>query len=91
MMKMTMSISEARKRLPQIMKSLRASRDAVYQITVHGEVIAEITSPPMVKPGEAAARLLSLRRTRSLKEARGRKTKVSEHVKEYLYGAEAER
>ena len=34
----------------------------VYQITVHDEVVAEITTPAMVKPGEVAAMILALRK-----------------------------
>lgn len=61
-MKNIISISEARKRLPGIIKSLKASPDTVYQITVHNEVVAEIRTPPRIKPGEAAAKLLELRK-----------------------------
>ncbi len=61
-MKTVISISEARKTLPSLIKSLKSSPGTVYQITVYGEVVAEIKRPPMVKPGEAAARLLELRK-----------------------------
>jgi len=61
-MKNVISITEARKRLPGIIKSLKASPETVYQITVHDEVVAEIRTPPKIKPGEAAARLLNLRK-----------------------------
>ena len=61
-MKTVISISEARKTLPSLIKSLKNSPETVYQITVHDEVVAEIKRPPMVKPGEAAARLLELRK-----------------------------
>ena len=61
-MKNVISITEARKRLPGIIKSLKAFPDRVYQITVHNEVVAEIKKPPMVKPGEAAAKLLKIRK-----------------------------
>lgn len=84
-MKTVISISEARKRLPSIIKSLKTSPDAVYQVTVHDEVVAEIKRPPMVKPGEAAARIIALRKKASLKK---KKYPVSENIKEYLYAAE---
>ncbi|HLG28819.1 MAG TPA: hypothetical protein VI387_01295 [Candidatus Brocadiales bacterium] len=84
-MKTVISITEARKRLPSIIKSLKTSPDVVYQVTVHDEVVAEIKRPPMVKPGEAAARLFELRKKASLRKKR---YPVSENVKEYLYVAE---
>ena len=87
-MKNVISISEARKNLPSIVKSLRNSPDTVYQITVHDEVVAEIRTPPKIKPGEAAARLLDLRKRLGSKKY---KTKpVSENIKEYLYVAEGD-
>ena len=61
-MKTVISITEARKNLPRIIKSLKTSLDTVYQITVHDEVVAEIKTPTMVKPGEAAATILALRK-----------------------------
>jgi hypothetical protein len=84
-MKNVISITEARKRLPGIIKSLKDSPDAVYRITVHDEVVAEIKRPPMVKPGEAAARILELRKKAMSKK---RKYPVSEDIKEHLYVAE---
>ena len=86
-MKTVISITEARKRLPGIIKSLRESPGTVYQITVHDEVVAEIKTPPRIKPGEAAARLLDL----SKKLRRGKKKyklPISENIKEHLYAAE---
>jgi hypothetical protein len=79
------SISEARKKLPSIIKALKASPDSVFQITVHDEVVAEIKRPPTVKPGEAAARLLELRKKHRIRK---KKYPVSENTKEYLYVAE---
>jgi hypothetical protein len=76
------SISEARKKLPSIIKALKASPDSVFQITVHDEVVAEIKRPPTVKPGEAAARLLELRKRHRTGK---KKYPVSENIKEYLY------
>ncbi|OGW40621.1 MAG: hypothetical protein A2Y97_05205 [Nitrospirae bacterium RBG_13_39_12] len=84
-MKNVISITEARKKLPSIIKSFKASPDAVYQITVHDEVVAEIKKPPTVKPGEAAAKLLDLRK--HLRPKR-KKCRISESVKDYLYVAE---
>ncbi len=84
-MKNVISITEARKKLPSIIKSFKASPDAVYQITVHDEVVAEIKKPSTVKPGEAAAKLLDLRK--HLRSKR-KKYRISESVKDYLYVAE---
>lgn len=84
-MKTVISITEARKRLPSIIKSLKTSPDTVYQVTVHDEVVAEIKRPPMVKPGEAAARIIGLRKKASFKK---RRHPISENIKEYLYVAE---
>ena len=61
-MKSVISISEARKNLPGIIRNLSESPDTVYQVTVHNEVVAEIKASPRVKPGEAAAQLLALRK-----------------------------
>jgi hypothetical protein len=84
-MKTVISITEARKRLPGIIKSLKKSPDKVYQITVHDEVVAEIKTPPMIKPGEAATKMLELRKRAGIKKKRVA-VSVSENIKEYLYG-----
>lgn len=86
-MKTIISISEARKRLPGIIKELRAAPDTVYQVTVHDEVVAEIRTSPLVKPGAAAAELLKLRKKAGAIRA-PRKYPVSENVKDHLYVAE---
>lgn len=82
-MKNVISITEARKRLPGIIKSLKTFPDRVYQITVHDEVVAEIRTPAKIKPGEAAAKLLEIRKRLGPKKY---KTKhISKNIKEYLY------
>jgi hypothetical protein len=86
-MKTVVSISEARKRLPSIIKSLRTTPDNVFQVTVHDEVVAEIRTSPMVKPGEAAERLLKLRK-KTIGKRMSKKYPVSENVKDHLYRAE---
>ncbi len=85
-MKNVISITEARKRLPGIIKSLKNSPGTVYQITVHDEVVAEIRTPPKIKPGEAATKLLEIRKR--LGSRKYRTKPVSENIKEYLYVAE---
>lgn len=86
-MKSVISITEARKRLPSIIKSLKNSPDTVYQITVHNEVVAEIKTPPIIKPGEAAANILEMRKKMKTKK-NGYKIPISENIKEHLYVAE---
>lgn len=86
-MKTIISISEARKQLPGIIKKLRQSPDTVYQVTVHDEVVAEIKTSPRVKPGEAARQLLALR-NRTAKKSKPKKYPVSDNIKEHLYVAE---
>ena len=86
-MKTVISISEARKQLPGIIKKLRQSPDTVYQVTVHNEVVAEIKTSPQVKPGEAAKQLLALRK-RTVAKGKSRKYPLSANIKEHLCVAE---
>jgi hypothetical protein len=86
-MKTVVSISEARKRLPSIIKSLQTAPDSVFQVTVRNEVVAEIRTSPLVKPGEAADRLLKLRKKAAQRGA-AKKYPISENVKDHLYVAE---
>ncbi len=86
-MKNVLSITEARKRLPGIIKALKASPDTVYQITVHDEVVAEIKTPARIIPGEAAAKLLAMRKKLKPKR-KGYRLPISENIKEHLYVAE---
>jgi len=85
---MKLSISEARKRLPELVRRVRKDAGAKVEITVHDEVVAELRATlPEPEPGAAAKKLVQL--MRRLPKHRGRKTKVSEHVKEHLYGSSA--
>lgn len=86
-MKTVISISEARKKLPSIIKKLRDSPDTIYQVTVHDEVVAEIKTSPKVKPGEAASQLLALRKRTKIK-AKSKKYPISENIKKHLSVAE---
>jgi antitoxin (DNA-binding transcriptional repressor) of toxin-antitoxin stability system len=80
------SISEARRRLPQLVRQVKRDRGSVVQITVRDEVVAELRAAlPEPEPGAAARALLELAR-KLPKRRRGRPTDVSAHVKEYLYG-----
>lgn len=82
------SISEARKRLPQLVRQVKQDRGSVVQITVRDEVVAELRAAlPEPEPGAAARALLELaRKLPRPRRRRGRPTDVSAHVKEYLYG-----
>jgi prevent-host-death family protein len=83
---MKLSISEARKRLPELVRQVRKDAGAKVEITVRNEVVAELRATlPEPEPGAAAKKLVQL--MRRLPKHRGRKTKISEHVKEHLYGS----
>jgi antitoxin (DNA-binding transcriptional repressor) of toxin-antitoxin stability system len=85
---MKLSISEARKKLPDLVRQVRKDTGIKFEITVHDEVVAELRgTSPEPEPGAAAKKLF--RAMRKLPKYRGRKTKVSEHVKKYLYGSGA--
>ena len=82
---MKLSISEARKRLPELVRRVRKDAGAKVQITVHDEVVAELRATlPEPEPGAAAKKLIEV--MRKLPKRAGRKTNISAHVKEYLYG-----
>jgi antitoxin (DNA-binding transcriptional repressor) of toxin-antitoxin stability system len=60
---MKISISEARRRLPELVRRLRKGGGAPVQITVHEEVVAELRAvQPEPEPGAAARKLLDLMR-----------------------------
>ncbi len=82
---MKLSIGEARKRLPELVRRVGKSTGAKVEITVHEKVVAELRGAvPARQDGAAATKLLSL--MRKLPKPRGRKTNVSGHVNDYLYG-----
>ncbi len=82
---MKLSISEARRRLPELVRRVRKDGGASVQITVHDEVVAELRSAqPEPEPGVAAKRLLEL--MAKLPKHRGGKSAISSHVKKHLYG-----
>ena len=82
---MKLSISEARKQLPALVRRVRRDSGARVEITVHNEVVAELRAvQPEPEPGAAAKTLLRLMKT--LPKPRGRKTPISTHVKTHLYG-----
>ena len=82
---MKLSISEARKRLPALVRQVRRNAGARVEITVHNEVVAELRAvQPEPEPGAAAQSLLRL--MKKLPRPRGRKLSISSHVKTHLYG-----
>ena len=82
------SISEARRRLPQLVRQVKQDRASIVQITVRDEVVAELRAAlPEPEPGAAARALLELaRKLPRRRRRRGRPTDVSSHAREYLYG-----
>lgn len=78
------TISEARRRLLQLVRRVKQDRGSVVQITVRGDVVAELRAAlPQPEPGAAAQALLDL--ARRLRGRRGPLRNVSGRVKEYLY------
>ena len=83
---MKLSISEARRRLPELVRQVRKDAGTSVQITVHDEVVAELRAvQPEPEPGAAARKLLEL--IAKLPKHRGRRTSISSHAKESLYGS----
>jgi len=82
---MKLSISEARKRLPELVRHVREDAGAKVEITVRDEVVAELRAAlPEPEPGAAARKLVEL--MKRLPKSRKRRTDVSSRVKEHLYG-----
>ena len=82
---MKLSISEARRRLPELVRRVSKDAGAKVEITVRDEVVAELRPAlPEPEPGAAAKKLLAI--MRKLPKRRGAKTQVSSRVKQYLYG-----
>ena len=85
-MKNIVSISNARKDLPKIIKEIEKNPEAVFMITIRNETVAEIRSTrTMVEPGEAARTLLRLRKKLSSGVKGQPKEPISQRVKDYLY------
>ena len=82
---MKLTISEARKTLPALVRQIRHDSSTRVQITVHNEVVAELRAAlPEPEPGAAAKKLVTL--MEQLPKRRGPKTSTSSHVNDYLYG-----
>ena len=84
---MKLSISEARKRLPQLLRRVHTDPGATVQITLRDKPVAELRAlQPSPEPGDAAKKLLELRKKLAKKGLKTRRTDISSHVKEHLYG-----
>ncbi len=84
---MKISISEARRRLPELVRKVREDAGTSVQITVHGDLVAELRAiQPLPERGEAARRLLALRKELAQRGRKSRAHDVSSRVKEHLYG-----
>jgi antitoxin (DNA-binding transcriptional repressor) of toxin-antitoxin stability system len=82
---MKLSISEARKRLPALVRRVQRNAGTSVQITVHDQVVAELRAVQQeLAPGAAATTLLGI--MAKLPKRRGRKIPVSSRVKTHLYG-----
>jgi antitoxin (DNA-binding transcriptional repressor) of toxin-antitoxin stability system len=87
---MKLSISETRKRLPQLVRHIRKDKGAKVEITVREEVVAELRAAlPEPEPGLAAKKLLDL--MRRMPKSRRRKVNISGSVKDHLYSSRSKR
>ncbi len=85
-MKNVVSISNARKDLPKMVKEIQRNPETVFRITVRDEPVAEIRSAKaMVQPGEALRKLIHLRKKLSYSPRAKPKERISRRVKDYLY------
>ncbi len=88
-MKNVVSISNARKDLPKMMKELQKNPEKIYVIKVRDEVIAEIRSAKkQVESGEAVRKLIHLRHKLAPLLKGKFEEPISRNVKKYLYGKE---
>ena len=81
---MKIPISEARRRLRELVRQVRKDAGEPVQITVRDEVVAELRAA-QPEPEAAAKKLLEL--MTKLPKHRGRRTIISSHAKEPLYGS----
>ena len=86
---MKISISEVRQRLPELVRQVKDDDELRIQITVHGDVAAELRGcAPEPSPGAAAIRIQEL--IGKLPAHRGRKRNISGQVGQHLYGKRQE-
>ncbi len=87
---MKIPITEARRKLPGLLKMVQNDPTTTIEITVRDEIVAELRAPKPVseKPSEAAKTLLSLRKKLARQGLTAQQSDLSSHVKESLYGPE---
>lgn len=80
------SISNARKELPKMIREIEKNPEVVFKITVRNETVAEIRSAKtMVQRGEAVRKLLRLRKKLSSGIRNRSREPISQRVKDSLY------
>jgi hypothetical protein len=85
-MKNIVSISNARKDLPRMIREIQKNPETMYKIAVRNETIAELRSAQtMIQPGEAVRKLIRLRQRLSHSIRSETKEPISKRFKEYLY------
>lgn len=84
---MKIPISEARRRLPALLKTVQKDPRTTIQITVRDEVVGELRAwQPHPQPGEAAKTLLNLRKKLARRGLSARHPDLSAQWKDELYG-----
>jgi len=87
--KNVISISEARKELPKMIREIQKKPGTVFKITVRNETIAEVRSAnTMVPAGEAVRKLATLRKKLFHPVRERDQEPVSQKIKDYLYPEE---
>jgi hypothetical protein len=90
-MKNVISISNARKDLPKMVREIQRHPETVFKIAVRSETVAELRAArPMALPGEAVRTLIQLRQEFSSAAKGKAKVTISKNVKKYLYTREKE-
>jgi len=85
-MKNIVSISNARKDLPRMIREIQKNPETLFKIAVRNETIAELRSAQtMIQPGEAVRKLIRLRQRLSRSIRSKRKAPISKRFKDYLY------
>jgi len=84
-MKNIVSISNARKDLPRMIREIQKNPETMYKIAVRNETIAELRSAQtMIQPGEAVRKLIRLRQRLSHSIRSETKEPISKRFKDYL-------
>jgi antitoxin (DNA-binding transcriptional repressor) of toxin-antitoxin stability system len=81
------TVTEARRLLPALLKKVHDDPNLRVEITVRDEPVAELRAlTPSPEPGEAVRRLLELRARLAKSAPAGDAADVSSRVKDHLYG-----